>query len=167
MSTTSLRAIISSPAVPSSFKTTESFIIKHVFSPLFSKSFSLVDLAFLLGAIKHEHAEHRWTDAYADRSLIEFSIPEVFTFLRYYFEGDLRHQVKEHRRSIAKTFYDRRVDTWNSVSRRRRPSLSIDYRNQTGALICLFVSGYHVLLQIPTVLSVSRISGQRRGLKKR
>ena len=122
MSTTSHRAIISSPAIPSSFKTTESFIIKDVFSPLFSRSFSLVDLAFLLGAIKHEHAEHRWTDAYADRSLMDFSIPEVFVFLRYYFEGDLRHQVKEHRRSIAKTFYDWRVDTWNLVSLCRYPS---------------------------------------------
>jgi hypothetical protein len=114
---TSRRRALSSSPIPSSssFKTTESFIIKDLF---FSKPFSLVDLAFLLGAIKHEHAEHRWTDAYADCSLIDFSIPEVFVFLRYYFEGDLRDQVKEHRRSIAKTFYDRRVDTWNSVSSR-------------------------------------------------
>ena len=151
--------VSSTSPISSSFKTTESFT-KDLFS---SKPFSLVDLAFLLGAIKHEHAEHRWTDAYADRSLIDFSIAEVFVFLRYFFEGDLRSQVKEHRRSIAKTFYDRRVDTWNSVSSRRRrfpDVLSID----TYEFFCLS-SGYLVLLQIHS--PYHRISGQRRVWKKR
>lgn len=94
-----------------------SSLMKDQFSsPFLQKQFSLVDLACLLSAIKHEHAEHRWTDGYADRSLIDFTISQMFVFLRYFFEGELSNQVREHRRTIAKLFYDRRIDIWNSVS---------------------------------------------------
>jgi hypothetical protein len=81
-----------------------------------SKRFSLVDLALLLNAIQHEHVDHRWTDSYADRSLIEFTSAEVFAFLVYFLELDWRNQVLEYRRSIAKRFYDKRVIAWNTVS---------------------------------------------------
>jgi len=80
-----------------------------------SKRFSLVDLALLLYAIQREHADHRWTDSYADRSLIEFTSDEVFAFLDYFLELDWRNQVLEYRRSIAKRFYDKRVMAWNTV----------------------------------------------------
>lgn len=93
------------------------FFIKYFQFPVMSKCFSLVDLALLLNAIQQEHINHRWTDSYADRSLIEFTSAEVFAFLDYFLELDWRNQVLEYRRSIAKRFYDKRVMAWNTVSR--------------------------------------------------
>ena len=92
------------------------FFIKSFQFPAISKRFSLVDLALLLNAVQQEHADHRWTDSYADRSLIEFTSAEVFAFLDYFLELDWRNQVLEYRRSIAKRFYDKRVMAWNTVS---------------------------------------------------
>lgn len=92
------------------------FFVKRFQFPLLSKRFSLVDLALLLNAVQQEHADHRWTDSYADRSLIEFTSAEVFAFLDYFLELDWRNQVLEYRRSIAKRFYDKRVMAWNTVS---------------------------------------------------
>lgn len=103
------------PDTPSSSGSADCFI-KHFQFPLTSKRFSLVDLALLLNAVQQEHANHRWTDSYADRSLIEFTSTEVFAFLDYFLELDWRNQVLEYRRSVAKRFYDKRVVAWNTVS---------------------------------------------------
>jgi hypothetical protein len=103
---------------PLSFSPSAEFI-KHFQFPVTSKRFSLVDLALLLTAVQQEHADHRWTDSYADRSLIEFTSAEVFAFLDYFLELDWRKQVLEYRRSIAKRFYDKRVVAWNTVSPHR------------------------------------------------
>jgi hypothetical protein len=101
---------------PNSPSESADFFVKCFQFPAISKRFSLVDLALILNAVQQEHADHRWTDSYADRSLIEFTTAEVFAFLVYFLELDWRNQVLEYRRSIAKRFYDKRVMAWNTVS---------------------------------------------------
>jgi len=91
---------------------------EFLFLPAFSKRFSLADLAFLLYAIRQVHADNRWTEAYADRSLIDFTISEAARFIQYYANDDWKSQVwQSYRKNLSKLFYDRRVDAWSWVSK--------------------------------------------------